>query len=195
MEPVRDPILYKDLADAKAALTRHGIVIVRSVEADLEPTLIVAARDAIASSPAVLNEMDEEELDRLMESLRKAAMKSSNDLARLYTRLLAQIGTENIVDLVKELDGIRKLFTWDRIAKSADPLNRRLKRAGFDDLEIEGPSRVSESFRVELDEKWPAAFSRFRELAKTAAKGTGPPPKAKKTTKGKNKSGQGKKKG
>jgi hypothetical protein len=194
MEPVLDPILYKDLADAKAALTRHGIVIIRSVETDLEPAMMTAARDSIASSPAVLGEMDEEELDRLMESLRRAAMKSSDDLARLYTRLLAQIGTEDIVELTKELEGIRKLFTWERMAKAADPLNRRLKKAGFDRLEMGGPSCVSEPFRVEFEERWPSAFSRFRDLAKAAAKEIGPPPKPRKPP-AKRKGGQSRKKG
>ena len=194
MEPVLDPILYKDLADAKAALTRRGIVIVRSIETDLEPAMMTAARDSIASSPAILRDMDEDDLDKLMESLRKAAIKSSGDLVKLYTRLLAQIGTEHIVDLVKELEGIRKLFTWDRITKSADPLNRRLKKAGFDRLEMGGPSCVSDSFRVEFEERWPSAFSRFRDLAKAAAKEIGPPPKPKKAPV-KKKGGQSKKKG
>lgn len=194
MGPVPDPILFKDLADAKAALTRHGIVIIRSVETDLEPAMMTAARDSIASSPATLKEMDEEELDRLMESLRKAAMKSSGDLAELYTRLLSQIGTEDIVELVKELEGIRKLFTWDRMVKAADPLNRRLKKAGFDRLEMSAPSCVSESFRLELEERLPSAFSRFRDLARAAAKEIGPPPKPKRPP-AKRKGGQSKKKG
>ena len=118
METALDPIVYKDLAEAKAALARHGIVIIRSIETDLEPAIMMEARNRIASSPQVLRTLDEEQLDALMEGLRKKAMKSAADLRKLYTRVLAQLGTEYVGDLVKELDGIATLFTWDRVAKS-----------------------------------------------------------------------------
>ena len=74
---------------------------------------------------------------------------------------------------MKELEGIRKLFSWDRVVKAAGPLNRKLKKAGFDGLEMSGGEAVSESFRVEFEERWPSAFSRFQELADRAAEELG----------------------
>lgn len=168
MKAVLDPMLYKELAESKAALARHGIVIIRSVEVDLGPAMMTEVRDSIASSPGVLSGMDEQQLDRLMEDLRKTAMKSSKDLARLYTRLLAQLGTEYIGDLAKELDGIGKLFTWDRVSKATDPVNRKLTKAGFEGVALSSAENVSEAFALELNEKWPAAFVRFRELTTKA---------------------------
>lgn len=170
MEKALDPIKYKDLAEAKAALARHGIVIIRSIETDLEPAIMVEARSRIASSPHVLKDINEEELDALMEDLRKKAMRSAADLRKLYTRVLAQLGTEYIGDLVKDLDGISTLFTWNRVEKSLDKVNARLANAGFDPIQLEGPESLSESFALELNEKWPASFARFRQLASEAAK-------------------------
>lgn len=169
METVLDPIKYKDLAEAKAALARHGIVIIRSIETDLEPAIMVEARNRIASSPHVLKEFDDEQLDALMEDLRKKAMRSTANLRKLYTRVLAQLGTEYIGDLVKELDGISALFTWERIEKSLDNVNARLTKAGFDPIQLDGPETLSESFALELSEKWPSSFARFRQLASDAA--------------------------
>lgn len=173
MEKALDPIVYKDLVEAKAALARHGIVIIRSIETDLEPAIMVEARNRIASSPHVLEDIDEEDLDKLMEDLRKKAIKSAVNLRKLYTRVLAQLGTEYIGDLVKDLDGIAGLFTWDRVAKSTDTVNACLADAGFDPVNLQGPETVSESFALELNERWPASFTRFRELANEAARQLG----------------------
>ncbi len=169
MQKAPDPILYKDLAEAKAALARHGIVIIRSIETDLEPAIMVEARDAISASPQALEELDEGELDELMDDIRKKALKSADDLKRLYTRVLAQLGTEYIVDVVKDLDGIEALFTWERAAKSVDPVNDRLAEAGFGPIRLQDPEAISESFALELNERWPVSFSRFRDLANEAA--------------------------
>lgn len=170
METALDPIIYKDLAEAKAALARHGIVIIRSIETDLEPAIMVEARNRIASSPRVLRELDEEQLDALMGDLRKKAMRSATDLRKLYTRVLAQLGTEYIGDLVKELDGISAVFTWDRVEKSVETVNARLSKAGFDPIRLQDPETISESFALELGERWPKSFETFRRLATEAAK-------------------------
>lgn len=176
MVEILDPIRTKDLAEAKAALARHGIVIIRYVETDLEPAVMTEVKNSISSSPGVLRRMDEEEFDKLMESLRKAAMKSSKDLVRLHTRLLAQLGTEHVEDLVKELDGINTLFTWKRVSKAIDPVNRKLVKAGFDAIHLSGAEAVSDAFALELNERWPVAFGRFRDLAREAAKKSEVPP-------------------
>jgi len=169
MQRTVDPRHYKDLAESKAALARHGIVIIRSIEMDLEPAIMSAARDSMASSPNALGGMDDEQLDEFMEGLRKAAMKSAKDLRGLYIRLLAQLGTEYIGDLVKELDGIGKLFTWERVLRSTEPVNKRLSKAGFRPIRLPRAQAVSESFAVELNERWPVAFDRFKGLACEAA--------------------------
>jgi hypothetical protein len=170
MQRTIDPRQYKDLAESKAALARHGIVIIRSIEMDLEPAIMSAARDSMASSPNALGNMDDAQLDEFMEGLRKAAMKSAKDLRGLYIRLLAQLGTEYIGDLVKELDGIGRLFTWERVLKSTEPVNKRLSKAGFRPIRLSRAQAVSESFAVELNERWPVAFDRFKGLACEAAK-------------------------
>lgn len=197
MKAILDPILYKDLVEAKAALARHGIVIIRSIEVDLEPAIMKEVKDSLSSAPKALREMDEQELDKLMEGLRRSAMKSSRDLVSLYTRLLAQLGTEYIGDLVKELDGIRKLFTWERVEKAADPVNKKLTKAGFGAIELPSAELVSDAFALELNEKWPVAFTRFRGLATQAAKeldGVSKPTAQRKPSAGKRKR-SGKKKG
>ena len=165
-----DQVQYNALVEAKAALARHGIVIIRSIESDLEPAIMSAARDSISSSPAILNEMDEDELDRFMEGLRKAAMKSAKEIRELYIRLIAQLGTEYLGDLVKELDGIGKLFTWGRIAESVQPVNRKLAKKGFRQVKLAQAEEVSVSLALELEGKWPEAFDRFKRLATDAAK-------------------------
>ena len=165
-----DPALYQELVESKAALARHGVVIIRSVEYDLEPAIMAAAKNSISSSPAVLNEMADYELDEFMEGLRKAAMKSAADLRELYIRLIAQLGTEYIGDLVKELNGIEKLFTWDRISKSVEPVNRKLKKKGFEPVTLPQAGDVSEALALQLEGKWPEAFQEFRRLATAAAK-------------------------
>lgn len=171
-----DSIITKDLAEAKAALARHGIVIIRYVETDLEPAVMTEVKNSVSSSSGVLREMDEQGLDKLMEGLRKTAMKSSKDLVRLHTRLLAQLGTERVEDLVKELDGIDRLFTWERVSKAVDPVNKRLIKAGFEAIHLSGAEAVSDAFALELNEKWPVAFGRFRDLAREAAKKYAVPP-------------------
>jgi len=170
MQRTIDPRQYKDLTESKAALARHGIVIIRSIEMDLEPAIMSAARDSMASSPNALGEMGEEQLDEFMEGLRRAAMKAAKDLRGLYIRLLAQLGTEYIGDLVKELDGIGRLFTWERVLKSTEPVNKRLSKAGFRPIRLSHAQAVSESFAVELNERWPVALDRFKRLATQAAK-------------------------
>lgn len=173
MEAALDAALRKEVGEAKAALARHGIVIMRGVESELEPAVMVAARDSLASSPSKLRGMSDDELDEFMVKLRKAATKSAKELSELHTHLLAKLGTEYIVDLVKELDGIDQLFRWDRIAKASAPVDAILEAKGFRPVSLSGPRDVSEAFAVELEEKWPAAFRRFKELAEEAARSLG----------------------
>lgn len=173
MAAALDPVLRKELGEAKAALARHGIVILRGVENELEPAVMVAVRDSLASSPGKLRALSDEQLDQLMEKAREAAAKSAKDLSVLHTHLLAKLGTEYIGDVVKELDGIDQLFRWERIAKVADPVDGLLKSHGFRPVSLPGPSEVSEAFAVELEDKWPAALKRFRSLAEEAVKALG----------------------
>lgn len=166
-----DPALVRDLTEAKAALARHGIVIIRSIETELEPVIMAAAKEAMAASPGRLAKMSDEELDRLVESLRKRAMKATGELKSRHIHLLAKLGTDYIGDLVKELDGINELFTWDRISKAAtEDVADALQQKGFGAIERPAPDDVSENFALELTERWPASFGRFKELAEQAAK-------------------------
>ena len=173
MKMTLDPAQYQELVESKAALARHGVVIIRSVEYDLEPAIMSAAKNSIYSSPAILNEMADEELDEFMEDLRKVAMKSASELRELYIRLIAQLGTEYLGDLVKELDGIEKLFTWDRISKSVEPVNKKLKKMGFEPVRLHSAEDVSEALALQLDGKWPEEFKEFKRLAGEAAKRLG----------------------
>ncbi|MDQ1372207.1 MAG: hypothetical protein QG582_1122 [Candidatus Thermoplasmatota archaeon] len=170
MAGVLDPVLHKELGEAKAALARHGIVIMRGVETELEPAIMVAVRDSLASSPGKLKGMSDDQLDKFMDKVRGAAAKSTKELSLLHTHLLAKLGTEYIADLVDELDGIDQLFRWERIAKASGPVDELLKDKGFRPVSIPGPREVSDAFAVELEEKWPSAFKRFRSLAEDAAK-------------------------
>ncbi len=170
MAGVLDPVLHKELGEAKAALARHGIVIMRGVETELEPAIMVAVRDSLASSPGKLKGMSDDQLDKFMDKVRGAAAKSAKELSLLHTHLLAKLGTEYIADLVDELDGIDQLFRWERIAKASGPVDELLKDKGFRPVSIPGPREVSDAFAVELEEKWPSAFKRFRSLAEDAAK-------------------------
>jgi len=170
MEGVIDPVLRKELGEAKAALARHGIVILRGIETELEPAIMVAVRDSLASSPGKLRGLDDDELDALMEKVRASAAKSARELSALHTHLLAKLGTEYICDLVHDLDGIDQLFRWDRIARVAEPVDDLLREKGFKPVSMSGPGDVSDGFAVELDEKWPEALRRFRALAEQAAK-------------------------
>ena len=165
-----DPALVRDLTEAKAALARHGIVIIRSIETELEPALVAEAKDSMASSPSRLARLKDDELDELMGKIRKAALGEASELKKLYTRLLAKLGTDYIGDLVKELDGIDQLFKWDRVSKSVGSVNAVLVDAGFQEMVLSGPNAVSDNFAVELADKWPPSFSRFRSLADSAAK-------------------------
>lgn len=170
MAGVLDPVLHKELGEAKAALARHGIVIMRGVETELEPAIMVAVRDSLASSPGKLKGMSDDQLDKFMDKVRGAAAKSAKELSLLHTHLLAKLGTEYIADLVDELDGIDQLFRWERIAKASGPVDELLKDKGFRPVSIPGPREVSDAFALELEEKWPSAFKRFRSLAEDAAK-------------------------
>lgn len=171
MEDLFDPILVKNLRDAKAALARHGIVILRTIQSELEPAILVKVRDSMASSQGRLNRMSDEDLDEFMGEVRKAATKAATELAALHTHLLTKLGSEYVVDLVKELDGINQLFSWERIAKVTDPVSVLLVSKGFDRIELDGPQEVSDAFAVELTEKWPRSFDRFKVLAdETASK-------------------------
>ena len=164
-----DPVLLKDLTEAKAALARHGIVIIRGVETDLEPAIMAEVKDSMASSPRKLAQQKDEELDRYAESMRKAAMGSAYELKDLYTRLLAKLGTEFLGELVKELEGIDQLFKWERISRSVQPVNDLLESKGFRPIELTGPEALSDAFKVELEERWEAAFTRFKLLAEQVA--------------------------
>jgi hypothetical protein len=168
MSTTLDPGLLRDLKEAKAALTRHGIVIIRTIETELEPAIMAEARDSVASSPRKLAKLKEDELDRFMEDLRKASMKSAKELASLYTRLLAKLGTEHLGDLVKELEGMDQLFKWSRIEKAAEPVNEILVENGFRKIQLGNPEDLNDAFKVELEEKWNSAFVRFRLIAEQA---------------------------
>jgi hypothetical protein len=168
MSTTLDPGLLRDLTEAKAALARHGIVIIRTIEMELEPAIMAEARDSVASSPRKLAKLKEDELDRFMEDLRKASMKSAKELASLYTRLLAKLGTEYLGELVKELEGIDQLFKWSRIEKAVEPVNEILVENGFRKVQLGNPEDLSDAFKVELEEKWNSAFVRFKLIAEQA---------------------------
>ena len=168
MTTTLDPGLLRDLTEAKAALARHGIVIIRTIETELEPAIMAEAKDSVASSPRKLVKLKEDELDRFMEDLRKASMKSAKELASLYTRLLAKLGMEYLGELVKELEGIDQLFKWSRIEKAVEPVNEILVENGFRKVQLGNPEDLSDAFKVELEEKWNSAFVRFRLIAEQA---------------------------
>lgn len=165
MSTTLDPGLLRDLKEAKAALARHGIVIIRTIETELEPAIMAEAKDSIASSPGKLAKLKDVELDRLMEDLRKASLKSAKELASLYTRLLAKLGTEYLGELVKELEGIDQLFKWSRVEKAVEPVNEILAENGFREVQLGNPEDLSDAFKVELEEKWNSAFVRFKLIA------------------------------
>ncbi len=169
MTYVLDPALTRDLTEAKAALARHGIVIIRTVETDLPPVIMAEARASMEASPRKLARMGEDELDAFVAKLRKTAMKSTAELKDLYVRLLARLGTEFLGELVGDLEGIDQLFKWRRISESFDPVNELLKEEGFGPVAIDGPEDVSPAFKVELEERWDSAYVRFKLLAEQAA--------------------------
>ncbi len=164
------PGLERDLVAARAALARHGIVIIRTIESELEPAVMAAVRGAIASSGKSLSALDEDALDRLMDDARKAVRDSSEDLQRLYTRLLAKLGAEDVRELLPELEGMDQLFRWDRVLQVSEVVNPVLAGRGFPSVELAGPEELSDAFKLELEERWPAAFAQFRTTAEAAAK-------------------------
>lgn len=161
--------MLKELTEAKGDLARHGVVIVRTVETELEPAIMAAVKDSLEASPRKLEDMKESDLDELLRELRKTAMGSAKELAGLYVRLLGKLGTEYIGDLVKELEGIGQLFRWERISQAAKPVDDILAKKGFGPVDLRGPSDVSESFKLELEGKWAPAFERFKALADRTA--------------------------
>jgi hypothetical protein len=169
MAQALDPALKRDLTEAKAALARHGVVIIRAIETDLEPALMSAAKSSMSSSPGKLGNMDEDELDKFSDRLRQTSISSVGELKELYIRLMAKLGTENPSDLAIELEGIEQLFKWERVAKAVLPVNERLAERGFGPIVLEGPGDVSESFELELEERWPPAFERFKLLVDQSA--------------------------
>jgi hypothetical protein len=164
------PGLERDLVAARAALARHGVVIIRTIESELEPAVMAAVRGAIASSGKNLSALDEDALDRLMDDARKAVRDSSEDLQRLYTRLLAKLGVEDVRELLPELEGMDQLFRWDRVLQVSQAVNPVLAGRGLSSVELAGPEELSDAFKVELEERWPAAFAQFRTTAEAAAK-------------------------
>ena len=164
-----EPQLLKDLVEAKADLARHGIVIVRAVETELEPAIMTSVRDVMSSSPKLLSSLREEELDEFLGKVRKTAMGSAIELRDLYVRLLSKLGTEFVGDLAEDLEGIGQLFKWSRIQKTTEEVSKLMEKRGFGSVVLAGPRDVSEAFEMELDEKWTAAFERFRALVIQAA--------------------------
>lgn len=164
------PGLERDLVAARAALARHGVVLIRTIETELEPAVMAGVRRSVASSGRKLSKLDDDALDRLMDDSRKAIRRESRDLQRLLTRLLAKLGAEDIVELGAELEGIEQLFKWDRVSQTVDKVNAVLSGAGFARIELYGPSEVSEAFELELEERWPEAFARFRTLIDAGTK-------------------------
>lgn len=157
------------MTDAKAAVARHGIVIIRTIETELEPTIIAGAKSSMASSPRRLAKIPDNELDKFTNGLRRLAMRSCSELADLYTRLLTKLGSEDLEELKGELDGIGALFTWRRISKATEQVDMRLAEKGFAPVGLRGPDDISDNLRIELEEKWPEAFGRFRELVGRAS--------------------------
>jgi hypothetical protein len=164
-----DPGLLRDLIEAKAAVARHGIVLIRSLENDLAPAIVSEAKDSLAESPRKLSQMNESELDKYMLRIRRRAAKEAEQLVDLYKRLLSRLGTENIIELQKDIEGIGQLFSWERMSRSVKEVNPILSERGFGPIELGDPGALSQEFSIELLEKWPVAFDRFSKLAKEAS--------------------------
>lgn len=169
MSYVFDPELTRDLTQARAALAVHGIVITRAIEMELEPAIMAEVKDSLQSTPRKLSALGDDELDKLLTAIRKTAMRSAHELRELYVRLLTRLGTGPLTELVDELDGIDQLFRWERMAKSVEKVNAILEKRGFKQIDLPGPDALSDAFRVELEERWGPAFSRFKDLAEQAA--------------------------
>lgn len=164
------PGTERDLVAARAALARHGVVIMRTVETELEPAVMAAVRRAVASSGRKLSKLDDAALDKLMGDARDAVRGSVEDLQNLYTRLLAKLGTEDVRKLLPELEGIGQLFRWERVLRASEAANPLLVSMGLPPVELAGPEDLSDAFKVELEERWPDAFARFMSTADAAAK-------------------------
>ena len=158
-----DPALTKALVEAEGDVARHGVVIIRTIETELVPSIMAAARISIESSPRRLSKLSDEELDALVQSLRKSATRSAKDLRKLYTRVLSKLGNEDIIELEKDLEGIGELFGWKRISESANPVNELLEEQGFPRIDLSGPEDIADNLAVELNEKWRGAFTRFSD--------------------------------
>jgi hypothetical protein len=167
-----DPALTKTLVEAEGDVARHGVVIIRTIETELVPAIMAEARNSIESSPRKLSKLSEEELDDLMDSLRRTATKAAKDLRKLYTRILAKLGNEDMIELEQDLEGIGQLFKWSRIAEVAGPVNATLEEHGFPQIELSGPADVADNLAVELEEKWQGAFSRFSDAVTRLAQET-----------------------
>lgn len=189
-----DAVLRKDLAEAKAAVARHGIVLVRAIEKDLVPAMMAAVRDSLSSSPERLEEMDEKELDRVVDDLRKTATKEALGLRDMLVRVLADIGVQDPRELAGTVDGSAQLFGWDRIARTGERVSEKLVKRGFQPMRFPGPGDVSESFEIELVERWPAAMKTLKDIAVSLSKSppVGESEKAA-ATRPKRKSGRGRK--
>jgi hypothetical protein len=159
-----DAVVRKDLAEARAAVARHGIVIVRAIEGDLVPAMMAAVRDSLSSSPERLEEMDEKELDRFVDDLRKTATKEALGFRDTLVRVLADMGGQEPRDLARTVDGSEQLFGWDRISRTGERVSEKLVKRGFQPLQFPGPGDVSESFEIELVERWPAAMRRLKDI-------------------------------
>lgn len=164
------PGVERDLIAARAALARHGVVIIRTIETELEPAVMATVRRAMASSGRKLSKLDDDALDRLIDDARKAVRSSADELQRLYTRLLAKLSSEEVGKLLPELEGIDNLFRWDRVLRASEAVIPVLEGKGFAPVELSGPEDLSDAFKLELEERWPAAFERFRATAEAAAK-------------------------
>src|SRR4030065_1373022 len=123
----------------------------------------------MAASPGKLRRMTEGELDKYLQSLRKTAMKASDELADLYKRLLSRLGTDNIIELQKDLEGIGQLYSWERISRSGEEVNPILTERGFGRIDLGDPTILSEGFAIELQQKWPVALRRVPQAPREAA--------------------------
>lgn len=164
-----DPGLVKDLAEARAAIARHGIVIARAIETDLVPAIMAEARASMESSPRKLAAIEEDDLDRILDKVRKASTKSADQLREVYIRWLTKLGAGSPSDVVDDLEGVGQLFKWERISEAAKPATELLREHGFRGIELTGPEDLSDSLKLELEERWPPAFDRLRQLIEKAA--------------------------
>jgi len=164
-----DPVTAKGLVEAEGDVARHGVVIIRTLETDLAPSIMAAARDSMESSPRRLARLTEEDLDELVQTIRKASLKSARELTKLYTRVLSRLGKKDVIELERDLEGVDQLFKWPRIAEAVGPVSTILVEHGFSPAELSGPDEVSEGLSLELEGKWRPAFARFSTAVRAAA--------------------------